>query len=103
MPPTHERVLTGRPDLAAAERRLAASLPLRAARARTLDRVLLDTFDGRLRKAGLTAERPATGRAPEPGAEVREVAGIRALLPPACAAAWPSSPCSTTRARRPCA
>ena len=61
MPPTHERVLTGRPDLAAAERRLAASLPLCAARARTLDRVLLDVPAHRSRARPTARVRLAQG------------------------------------------
>ena len=57
---------------------VADRLDVEVGRPRTLDRVLLDTFDGRLRAAGLSAERPA-GRAAsttltlrEPGAPARE-------------------------------
>ncbi len=51
-----------------------ALLEVRPGRARTETRVLMDTFDGRLRAAGVEH-----GRSPED--EVRKAAGIRALLP----------------------
>ena len=63
---------------------VADRLEVEVGRPRTLDRVLLDTFDGRLRAAGLSAERPAGRRASttltlrEPGAPAR-----RAELAPA--------------------
>ena len=56
---------------------LAKRLDLHVGRARTEDRVLLDSFDRRLRSAGLRAERPAGRRAAprltvhEPGAAAR--------------------------------
>jgi CHAD domain-containing protein len=63
-------------DRSAALALLAERLELDAGRERTTDRVLLDSFDGRLRAEGLRAERPA-GRSGgpltlhEPGAAVR--------------------------------
>ena len=70
-----ELVLPASPDGAAL---VADRLEVEVGRPRTLDRVLLDTFDGRLRAAGLSAERSA-GRAAsrtltlrEPGAPARE-------------------------------
>jgi CHAD domain-containing protein len=67
-------------DQAAATALLAERLELDAGRPRIHDRTLLDTFDGRLRAAGLRAERAAGRGAPlelhEPGAPVR-----RAELP----------------------
>ena len=52
---------------------LSDRLELGVGRPRTLDRVLLDTFDGRLRAAGLSAERtaPQTLSVREPGAPPR--------------------------------
>ena len=69
-------------DQAAALALLEERLELSAGRARTSDRVLLDSFDGRLRAAGLRAERPA-GRSvtivlKEPGAPAREARVPRA-------------------------
>jgi CHAD domain-containing protein len=69
-------------DQAAALALLEERLELSAARARSRDRTLLDTFDGRLRAAGLRAERPA-GRGAvlelhEPGAPVRRAEVPRA-------------------------
>ena len=64
-------------DRATAVELLGERLRLEAGRERAADRVLLDSFDGRLRKAGLRAERPAgrSGGATltlyEPGAPVR--------------------------------
>jgi CHAD domain-containing protein len=62
-------------DRAAALALLDERLELAHGRARTSDRTLLDTFDGRLRAAGLRAERPAGRGEPlelhEPGAPVR--------------------------------
>ena len=64
--------------------RLGERLDLEAGRERTVDRVLLDSFDGRLRAEGLRAERPA-GRSRgtaltlhEPGAAVRRADVARA-------------------------
>jgi CHAD domain-containing protein len=59
--------------------RLADHLEVKVGRPRTVDRVLLDTFDGRLRAAGLSAEISAGRAAPktltlhEPGAPPRSV------------------------------
>ena len=50
-------------DRAATVALLAKRLRLHVGRARTEDRVLLDSFDRRLRAAGLRAERPAGRRA----------------------------------------
>jgi CHAD domain-containing protein len=64
-------------DLALLEERLA----IRRGRARTSDRVVLDTFDGRLRSEGLRAERPAGAGAielHEAGAPVRRAEVPRA-------------------------
>jgi CHAD domain-containing protein len=73
-----ELVLPASLDGAAFVALVADRLEAQLGRARTLDRVLLDTFDGRLRAAGLSAERSA-GRAGsgmlvvrEPGAPVRK-------------------------------
>jgi CHAD domain-containing protein len=72
-----ELVLPASLDGAAASRLLAGRLEVEIGRPRTLDRVLLDTFDGRLRTAGLSAALSA-GRAAtrtltlhEPGAPPR--------------------------------
>jgi len=75
-------------DRAAAVELLAERLALEVGRARTEDRVLLDSFDGRLRAAGLRAERPPGRRdggvltVHEPGAPPRrvEVEPARRLL-----------------------
>src|SRR3954469_5642545 len=80
-------------DEAGALALLATRLRVQAARPRTADRVLLDTFDARLRAAGLRAEWPAR-RAPvrklalhEAGVAVRRAdvadapVGLRALPP----------------------
>ncbi|MET0510498.1 MAG: CHAD domain-containing protein [Thermoleophilaceae bacterium] len=74
-PPELELVLPASPDGAAL---VADRLEVEVGRPRIVDRVLLDTFDGRLRAAGLSAERSA-GRAAsrtlilrEPGAPARE-------------------------------
>ena len=69
-------------DRAAARGLLEDRLELSVARPRVSDRVLLDSFDGRLRAAGLRAERPAGRDAPivlhEPGAPVRRAQVPRA-------------------------
>jgi CHAD domain-containing protein len=69
-------------DQAAAVALLEERLTLTAGRASVNDRVLLDSFDGRLREAGLRAERPAGRSATlllhEPGAPVREARVPRA-------------------------
>jgi CHAD domain-containing protein len=69
-------------DQAAAVALLGERLELDAARPRVHDRTLLDTFDGRLRAAGLTAERSAGRNAAielhEPGAPVRRAEVPRA-------------------------
>ena len=69
-------------DQAAARALLEERLELSPGRPRTRDRTLLDSFDGRLRDAGLRAERPA-GRSVtivllEPGAPSREARVPRA-------------------------
>ena len=81
MPPTPtELLLPPALDRAAAVALLAKRLALDVGRARTEDRVLLDSFDGRLRAAGLRAERPPGRRGGgvltvrEPGAPPRSVA-----------------------------
>ena len=78
MPPTPiELLLPPGLDRAAAVALLAKRLKLHVGRPHTEDRVLLDTFDRRLRAAGLRAERPAgrgAGRlltVHEPGAPAR--------------------------------
>lgn len=76
-----EFVFPGQHDVGAAVQRLQDALGAHPGPAGSLDRVLLDTFDGRLRKAGLAAERPARGAAPAPAADVLRAAGERALLP----------------------
>ena len=59
VPPTPiELLLPPSLDRAAAVALLTERLTLEVGRARTEDRVLLDSFDGRLRAAGLRAERP---------------------------------------------
>ncbi|WP_205697875.1 CHAD domain-containing protein [Conexibacter sp. SYSU D00693] len=72
-------------DPEAATAQVCALLGAEPRDARVADRVLLDTFDGSLRAAGLVAERPAGGRGAALGApesdEVRKARGIRALLP----------------------
>jgi CHAD domain-containing protein len=72
-----ELVLPASLDGAGLAERLSDRLEVEVGRPMTLDRVLLDTFDGRLRAAGLSAERSA-GRAAsrtltlrEPGAPAR--------------------------------
>ena len=71
-------------DRAAALALLRERLELEVGRARTADRILLDSFDSRLRSEGLRAERPAGrsgGRAlslHEPGAAVRRAEVERA-------------------------
>ena len=67
---------------------LAERLELEVGAARVADRILLDSFDSRLRSAGLRAERPA-GRSAgsaltllEPGAPVRRAKVERARAPP---------------------
>ncbi len=94
MPPDPvELLLPDTLDRAAAVELFAERLKLDAAPPRKADRTLLDSFDGRLRKAGLRAERAARGPLTlhEPGAPVRRedvarerLAGVleeRALLP----------------------
>ena len=79
MPPTPtELLLPPSLDRAGAIALLAERLTLEIGRARTEDRVLLDSFDGRLRAAGLRAERPPGRRGGtltvhEPGAPPRRV------------------------------
>ncbi len=78
MPPSPiELLLPPALDRAAAVALLAKRLELEVGRARTEDRVLLDSFDGRLRAAGLRAERPpgrgATLTVHEQGAPARRV------------------------------
>jgi CHAD domain-containing protein len=80
VPPTPiELLLPPSLDRAAAVALLAERLALEVGRARTEDRVLLDSFDGRLRAAGLRAERPPGRRGGgvltvhEPGAPPRRV------------------------------
>ncbi|HYF27271.1 MAG TPA: CHAD domain-containing protein [Baekduia sp.] len=81
-PPVAELLLADAPDLAAATAMLAERLGAQPAGARRHDRVLLDTFDGRLRKAGLTVARPAgADAAPALDDEARAACGVRALLP----------------------
>src|SRR4051812_49910696 len=56
-------------------------LALDVGRPRSADRILLDSFDGRLREAGLRAEAPVRGATltlHEPGAPVRREKGARA-------------------------
>src|SRR3954453_5238483 len=72
---------SGKAVLAALRERLA----LDVGRPRTTDRVLLDSFDGRLREAGLRAEVPLRGATltlHEPGAAPRRGRGGRASRPP---------------------
>jgi CHAD domain-containing protein len=72
-----ELVLPASLDGAGLAERLSDRLEVEVGRPRTLDRVLLDTFDGRLRAAGLSAERSAGRPASrtltlrEPGAPAR--------------------------------
>jgi CHAD domain-containing protein len=72
-----ELVLPAPLDGAALAEGLAGRLELKVGRPRNLDRVLLDTFDGRLRAAGLSADLSAGGTASrtltlhEPGAPPR--------------------------------
>jgi CHAD domain-containing protein len=79
VPPTPiELLLPPALDREAAVALLAERLTLEAGRARTEDRLVLDSFDGRLRAAGLRAERPPGRRAGaltvhEPGAPARRV------------------------------
>jgi CHAD domain-containing protein len=79
VPPTPiELLLPPSLDRAAVVALLAKRLALEVGRARTEDRVLLDSFDGRLRAAGLRAERPPGRRGGvltvhEPGAPPRRV------------------------------
>ncbi|MEO8686937.1 MAG: CHAD domain-containing protein [Solirubrobacteraceae bacterium] len=79
MPPTPiELLLPPALDRQAAVALLAERLALEVGRARTEDRLVLDSFDGRLRAAGLRAERPPgrrTGQLTlhEPGAPPRRV------------------------------
>ena len=88
MPPDPvELLLPDTLDRAAAVELFAERLKLDAAPPRKADRTLLDSFDGRLRKAGLRAERAARGPLTlhEPGAPVRreDVPRVRTVeLPP---------------------
>jgi CHAD domain-containing protein len=69
-----ELVVPASVDDAALVARIADRLEVQAARPRTVDRVLLDTFDGRLRVAGLSAERSAPDSVVlrEPGTPARK-------------------------------
>jgi len=79
VPPTPtELLLPPALDREAAIALLAKRLTLEVGRARTEDRIVLDSFDGRLRAAGLRAERPPGRRAGaltlhEPGGPPRRV------------------------------
>ena len=87
MPPTPtDLLLPPALDREGALALLARRLTLEAGRARTDDRVLLDSFDGRLRAAGLRAERPPGRRGAltlhEPGAPPRRRRGAGRAAPP---------------------
>ena len=79
-PPPTELLLPAALDGDEAVALLAGRLRVERGRARTVDRTLLDSFDGRLRKAGLRAERTrgrdgsATLALHEPGAPLRRAA-----------------------------